>query len=433
MVPRHAPPNSLAPRLLLLAWVLLFPWVCPATAQDFNAQAKREVLDQLQNTLTHKAYVAGVRFSDWAAHEAKYFDKLDKARSPEAFASVVNAALSEFGVSHAALVPPSARAALRPSNTVSVGISVRPTDGGLRVLQIVPDSPAAASAIAPGDVITRIDGKPADNPDDLSGPANSAVTLRVRKTSGQTVEIPLRRRLIQARQPATLTLLDAAGKPTNPDAPRPAFGLLRLPTFAQDYSQPEIHDLFVQSMDLSGLIIDLRGNGGGAVANMLHFLSFMVIEETQIGAPISGELAARFVEATGNDPSDISLVGAWSPEKLAVPPNPIRPFPRPIVVLIDAGSASASELSSLALRELRQVVIVGRTSAGALLVSQYLPLPHDFLLQTPISDYVSIQGSRPEGVGVVPDVKVSSKRRREGLDPDLAAAINTLTPTSDPP
>lgn len=411
-----------------------------AFAQRFDPAAKREVLDALQRSLTQKAYVGSVKFSQWADHEETYFDQLDRAETPETFAGVVNTALAEFGVSHANLVPPNAFKAMQRSEVVGIGVSVRVANDGLRVLRVFPDSPAAGAAISPGDIIIEIDGKRPHNADELDGDPDSIVKLRLRKLGGERVGVELSRKRLHTRIPATLTILDASGTtvgtaadagPADTHAPR-NFGLIRLPTFAEGYDQDEVKDIFIRCMDLAGLIIDLRGNGGGAVAHTLHFLSFLIIEDTPFGVSVSSPMAARYAEATGEDPSDANKVAAWTTDRLTIPANSIRPFPRPIVVLLDSGSASASELSAQALREMRGARVVGRTSAGALLISQFVPLPHGFAAQLPISDYVSIKGFRPEGVGVVPDLPPSRRGIPAGPDPYVDAALDALTASTHP-
>lgn len=402
-----------------------------AVPRPFDATLKRELLDQLQDLLSTKAYVGGVHFGEWKDHEATYFDALDAAASPEAFAVVVNGALAEFGISHAALIPPSLAKQSRGSS-IGIGVMVHMTnDGGLRVLRVLPDSPAAGADIAPGDVIIQIDGHKPNAPEELEGEPNSSVSLRLRKLSGQRVDLSLTRRLVVSRTPATLTILDQTGQPiegpiVDPDTSARYFGLLRLPTFAQGYSEYEVRRLFRACKVLDGLIIDLRGNGGGLVGNLQHFLSFMVIEGEPVGVGVSSYVAAQYVEATGGDPADVVKVAAWSKNILRVPENPIRPFPGPIVVLLDRASASASELSAQALRELRHAKICGRTSAGALLVSHMLPLPGGFVAQIPVSDYVSAAGIRPEGQGVAPDITPARRSTRKGLDPDVDAALTSL-------
>lgn len=431
MLPRQTPARVLG----LVASLAL---AASALAQEFDAKIKREVLDEVQSTLTTRAYVGGVRFSQWKDHEAKYFDRLDAAGSPEAFAAVVNGALAEFGVSHAALIPPSMAGEGRAS-VVGIGVSVRFTnDGGLRVLRVLDDSPAAGAGLSPGDVIIQIDGAAPKDPAQLEGEPDSKVEVRVRKLSGQRLDLSLTRRLIITRTPATLTVFDESGSKVDlpPGArisdDRRLFGLIRLPTFANEYSQPEIKAIFRRCMGLSGLIIDLRDNGGGAVVYMQHFLSFLLIADQPIGVAVSSEMAAQYVEATGGDPSDVVKVAAWSDDPITVPANPIRPFPGPIVVLLNRGSASASELSAQALRELHDAKICGHTSAGALLVSITLPMPGNFVLQVPISDYVSAQGVRPEGVGISPDIQPSRTPTHPGLDPDVDAALNALLAETDP-
>lgn len=385
-----------------------------ARAQPVSAEAKQAVLDELEQVLIRRAYVGGVNFSALGKHLKYRREDLERAQSAGPFAHAVNEALEQFGISHVRLLTPRGQVQRTQSTVVGIGIAARQADAGLRVLSILPNTPAAASGLAAGDLILSIDGKKPEAPDDLGGEEGTTATLRVRKLGGGVVEIAIVRAEFKPANPPQLTRIgdDAA--------------LIRIPTFGERYEEREVEDLFTQALDSPLLVLDLRGNGGGKVTNLRHLLSFMLIADTPIGTAVSNEVAARFVEATGGDPGDVKAVAAWSTRRIRVPDNPIRPYPGRLAVLIDGQSASASEMAAAALRELRKATIVGRTSAGALLVSTYVPLPDGFAAQVPISDYVTIKGFRPEGEGVKPDVDAPQRRRRGEDDPGLAAALQAL-------
>lgn len=398
----------------LLAWALALVLGVPgvARAQEMDAAAKHEVLGALCDHLVRHAYVGGVDFRKLHAYLEANRDAIDRAPNATAFTIQVNRALERFGVSHVMLVPPEAVRGMQRAATIGIGAEVRPAQGGLRVMGLAPDSPARERGLAPGDVITHVDGVRATEPEMLEGTTGSVAVLRVRKVTGEVREVRVERIVTVRRVPAEYRELSED------------VALIRIPTFNDGYDPFEIEDLVARAFWKPALVIDLRGNGGGRVAYLLHLLSLLVPEGTPIGTPVTNVLAARFVEATGGDPSDARAVAAWSPEHLEVPENPRAPYPGRVGVLIDGASASASEVTSAALREVRGAVVAGETSAGALLVSTYTPLPHGFLVQAPISDYITIRGERPEGVGVRPDVEAPAGRR--GEDPAAAAILRAL-------
>jgi carboxyl-terminal processing protease len=290
---------------------------------------------------------------------------------------------------------------------------VRPAAGGLRVLGVPADSAAKSAGLRPGDVIIRLDGRTPRAPEDLEGEVGTEAVLRVRRVSGEVEEVRVRRAAVEVRNKSVL----------REASPRTV--VLRIHGFGGDYVPTEVSDLMDRAFEYENLILDLRGNPGGAVKHLLHLLSFFIPEGTAVGTPVSIELAARYVAETGGDPSDAAAVAAWATDgRFVVGENDIGPYPGRVAVLIDGRSASASEVSSAALRECRGAVVIGQKSAGALLVSTFEQLPAGFAVQVPISDYITIGGLRPEGEGIEPDIEVAP--RRGGMEDAVNAARQAL-------
>lgn len=384
-----------------------------APAQDaLTDEAKIEVIHELREVLVRNAYAAGVDFSKMGDHLTKHAGRITKAQGEDAFAQSLNQVLEEFGISHVHVFPPEFSKRMQRQVTIGIGAETRPAQGGLRILGMADDSPAKAAGLAAGDVITHVDGKKAAAPEDLDGPSGSTAALRVRKMAGTVVEVKVARVITEHRVPATFKELTSRT------------ALIHIPTFNTGYEPGEIAGLLEKAFWYPNLVLDLRSNGGGRVTNLLQLLSYLVPEGTEFGTVVTNGSAARFVEETGGDPSDAFAVAKWSKDRMSVPPNPLGPYPGRLAVLIDGGSASASEVTTGALRENRRAVVIGQKSAGALLVSRYMPLPHDFLVQIPFSDYITMGGSRPEGAGIEPDI--TTKPVRRGEDQAAAAAVAEL-------
>jgi carboxyl-terminal processing protease len=162
----------------------------------------------------------------------------------------------------------------------------------------------------------------------------------------------------------------------------------------------------LRAKGMKALVLDLRGNPGGVGPMSVPVARMLLSEPGSLGA-------LRFRDFT---------------QEFNVEPDP-DPFTGPVAVLVDAGTASTSEIFAQGLRDLGRVTIVGgEPSAGAALPSLIEELPGGAVLQYVVGDYRSPSGVAVEGKGVVPDVTVKETRQAfaDGKDPVLDAAAEHL-------
>jgi len=188
-------------------------------------------------------------------------------------------------------------------------------------------------------------------------------------------------------------------------------------TFDRGYDRRAIERMMDEAKDAKQLILDLRGNGGGAVANFMHLLAQFLPQNTPVGTFVSRSMVERFVKETQGDPTDLRAIARWSDSKVKPARTDRKPFAGRVAVLVDRRSGSASEIVAAALQEQLEAPVVGTPSAGAVLVSVMATLPGGFQLQYPISDYITMEGVRLEGTGVRPTLEVSPPKFGE---PDVA-------------
>ena len=260
-----------------------------------------------------------------------------------------------------------------------VGIEVVAADGMVKVLKSIDGSPAQRAGLVAGDEIVRIDGN--DIGADLAGAiahmrgaSGSLVTLTVRRQgSAGLTEYALRRAEVEVHSVAQQTL-------------EPGYGYLRITSFsettAQDVSQAILRLKRDNHGQLRGLLLDLRNNPGGVleagVAVADDFLDSGVIVTADGRTP-----EARFrMDATRGDLTD----GA------------------PLVVLVNAGSASASEIVAGALKDHGRALLVGRRTYGKGSVQTVVPLSHGGAVKLTTSRYFTPSGTSIHGKGIVPDV-----------------------------
>lgn len=261
-----------------------------------------------------------------------------------------------------------------------VGVElVQQPDRSLRVVAPIDDTPAAKAGLKPGDVIIAIDGQPIDAESadagraQLRGKAGSKVQLRVvREGEAAPIEITLVRDTIRVTSVRSRLL-------------EPGFGYVRISTFQGETGaelREKVAALQKPEQALRGLVLDLRSNPGGVLGAAVEIADAFLDD----GVIVSTRGRLSFANSTFNaTPGDL-LNGA------------------PIVVLVDGGSASASEVLVGALRDHRRVVVMGGRTFGKGSVQTVLPLDNGDAIKLTTARYYTPSGRSIQAHGIVPDV-----------------------------
>ncbi len=280
-----------------------------------------------------------------------------------------------------------------------VGVELqRQPDGTLRVIAPIDDTPAARAGIKAGDIITAIDGKPfkpdeGDTSGPLRGEPGSKVTLTlVREDKPKSFDVTLTRETIRIVSVKSRML-------------EPGYGYLRIASFQADTAADfdrQLDKLREQAGGkLRGLVIDLRSNPGGLLTSAVQIADSLLekgkIVSTRGRVPISD---AEF-SATPGDRSGAA----------------------PAVVLVDAGSASASEVLAGALHDNKRARIVGSRTFGKGSVQTVLPLDNGDSVKLTTARYFTPSGKSIQALGIVPDVELHpAKDAQNGGKPDYTEA-----------
>jgi carboxyl-terminal processing protease len=376
---------------------------------DKKPDAKKEVLDKVSELLTTFAYTPKVDFRQWPAFIESEKAKIDDAKTDDEFTAAVNAALGKFGASHIVFTSPRGAEARRTASVVGIGIQGTPAKDGVLIVRVVPNAPADKVGLVPGDIILTVDGKPASGTRGIAGEEGTTVSLQVRKASGDSNQVEIVRKRFSTIRPEEYAVIDGDT------------ASLTIHTFDTTYDADRVESLIAKAADKKNLILDLRDNGGGAVVNLQHLLGLLLPVDTPFGTFISRRVVERYEKETGKKGDDIFKIADWTTQKLKTPRRTeTTPFRGRVIVLINGGSGSASEMAAAALRDVAGAMVVGKKSAGAVLVSVIVPATNGFMLQYPLSDYVTIKGQRLEGAGVKPDIEVTeAKPYRLPNEPDL--------------
>jgi carboxyl-terminal processing protease len=274
-----------------------------------------------------------------------------------------------------------------------IGLSVREVKRGLRVTTVFDDTPAKDAGIREGDVISSVDGESiAGEPADVAtamikGPPGTTVTLKVDSPStGRTREISLER--AEVRVPVVQgRIRRAAGRKV---------AYVQLAGFSEGAHgelRSEIERLYRQGAE--GLVLDLRGNGGGLLNEAV--LTSSVFVDKGVIVSTSGR--------TQPDKDYQAVGGALDP--------------RPTVVLINRDTASAAEILTAALEEHGLATVVGTRSFGKGVFQEVIDLDSGGALDLTVGEYLTSKGRSLAGNGIKPDVPAKDNlktRDDEGLE-----------------
>ncbi len=265
-----------------------------------------------------------------------------------------------------------------------LGIEVTMENGWIKVVSPIDDTPAARAGIQPGDFITHLDGEPvqgltlSDAVDRMRGPPNTEIRLTIRRAGAEPFDVKLTRAIIKIQTVRS----HAEG----------GIGYIRITQFAQttDADLRRNVDKLKKELGskLTGYVVDLRNNPGGlldqAIAVSDDFLDKGEIVSTRSRRP---EDTQRFFAHPGDIANGL-----------------------PMVVLINDGSASASEIVAGALQDHHRAILMGTRSFGKGSVQTLIPLPGHGSLRLTTARYYTPSGRSIQAVGIQPDIKVLQSR-----------------------
>jgi carboxyl-terminal processing protease len=283
------------------------------------------------------------------------------------------------------------------SRLYGVGIQISMRDNKLMVLATIDGTPAEHAGLMPKDVITHINGHETagmsveDAADRIRGLKDTYVILTIRR-DGKSFDKKIQRAEIKLKSVFTKPLDDKR------------IGYVRLSSFISESMLGEMDEIMRKMVDKKALIIDLRGNYGGLFTNAVE-IADMFLDNGKIVSIVNREKEQRAYEA-----------------------HPGMAFRNPVVVLIDGGSASASEIFSGALKDNHRATLIGSQSFGKGLVQKINALPNDTGLNITISKYLTPNGTDINKKGIEPDVKAPFTEAdfRAQRDPQLNKAVQYL-------
>ncbi|BEV73565.1 MULTISPECIES: S41 family peptidase [unclassified Paludibacterium] len=277
-----------------------------------------------------------------------------------------------------------------------LGIEIGAEDGLVKVVSPIEDTPAQKAGVRSGDYIVKIDDAP------VRGMSLNDAVKRMRGKPGSKVTLTIARK--DADKPIVLTLTRAIirTKSVKFKLLEPGYGYVRVTQF-QEHSAENLANA-IQSMyasnkgDLKGLVLDLRDDPGGLLNGAVGVAAAFLPKDTLV-VYTQGRTADSKMHLTANLANYANADGS---DPLAKLPPQTRKVP--MVVLVNGGSASASEIVAGALQDSKRALIIGTQTFGKGSVQSILPLSNDGGIRLTTSRYFTPSGRSIQAKGITPDI-----------------------------
>ncbi len=276
-----------------------------------------------------------------------------------------------------------------------IGAELGKKDDKLVVISALDSSPAQKAGLKAGDIIARV-----DDVDSVDWTIDKAVT-KIRGKAGTSVKLTI----IRGEEAQNITIVrDLITDPSVKTEEKGDIGIIRISRFSHDTAglTKEAAEKFANK---KGIVIDLRGNGGGYLESAQEVASLWLDEGQIVVTERRGDTVRQTHQALG---------------------EPVLKN-MPTVVLIDQGSASASEIVAGALQDHGKATLVGEKSFGKGSVQEMVDLPNGAKLKVTIAKWYTPKGKNIGKSGITPDEKVAQPKDLQSTsDPQLEKALDII-------
>ncbi len=412
-------------QLIILLASAVFNQVGAQESTLKNSAEKIEIFEQVWSIINEKYYDADFHGVDWKIVGDRYRPMIEKASSDEEFYALLDKMAGELRDSHTRVFSPKGRENRKNRKFAGVGISLGKIENEFVVTEILPGSDAAQAGVKTGMIVKVLDGQPVAKAFEkaqaeigsssseralqlrvlsklLAGKPDSSLKLGLTDFNGKEFEIELTRREYSNAPQFVEKLLPS--------------GLIyvKFGSFNEN-SAKQLEKSLRNNKNANGLILDLRGNGGGDGDAGLRVAGYFFNDQIPV---------ARLVTRTGKPP--IPEI----PMELEAGRKGKQIYSKPVIILIDEKTASVSELITDALQSYYRAYVIGTQTCGCVLAFlDYKEIKGGGDLSLSEFGFVTAKGQTLEGRGVTPDRIISPRLEnlRNGRDAALEEAEIFLT------
>ena len=386
--------------IFLGAFLLLSGWVI---RDNVFAYSPVDLYDNVWRLINSKFVDQSNNQQNWAKWRHKYDNQI---RTNEDTYVAINTMVASLNDPYTKFLDPKEFADETSSikgSLKGIGIQIGVKDGKLMVIAPIEDTPAERAGLQADDEILEIDGV------STKGITVDKAADKIRGKEGTQVTLLVKRKDV-APKTYTITRAEIEIKsisqklPTDMTIPND-FCYIRLSSFISRNAATEFGNILNTNRNKKGFIIDLRSNPGGLLTNAIY-ISDMFLD---------GGTIVSTVDRDGYKETQRASAGVYTK--------------KPVVVLINKGSASASEIFSGAMKDNHRAVIIGEQSFGKGLVQEINKLPYESGINITIQKYLTPNGTDINKKGITPDivVKLTEDDVKNKNDLQLKKAVEVLS------
>lgn len=337
----------------------------------------QKLFDKTWKVLYKEYYEPSFNHQNWYKWKERYQDKIKTEDDAKVAIDTMLASLNEPYTRFMNQKDFEDLATSITSKIYGIGVNIYSNSGKIEVFNVIPSTPADFAGIKQGDIIINVDGKDINgmNVSDVAnmvrGPENSIVELTVLRDNKKIIK-KIKRKEIKIKNVKS-SIIDNH------------IGYIQIVSFMGGTTPSEFIEALTNTKNTDSIIIDLRGNTGGLLDNAV-FIANMFISQGEIVEIIYRNGQKKSIKA--------------------VPNNEL--LNKPLVVLINGASASASEILSGALKDYKKAKLVGKKTFGKGLVQKVVPLPNKTGVNITIAKYLTPNGTDINKLGIKPDIEVGS-------------------------
>lgn len=401
----------------------------PSPRPRLSAKDRAEIFEKIWKEIQEHYYDPSFNGVNWDEVHTRYAPLVKSAKSDGELYGLMSQMTGELHDAHTRFSSPEQWANYRKQQGVTSGLGVADVDGKTVVISVKSSTSAARAGIEPGMIVLTVDGKPiaerigeleksrppssSDRATRMSvygrlfgGPADTSLKIGLQRADGSTFDATLKRQVYSVAPEVTAYRLPSGN------------AYIRFDGFQRSITK-QFREALERFRDAAGIVIDLRRNGGGDLAVLLPIAGYFfgkktlfAKDSTRSGKPLSG------------------FAGLWKlPLELYVGRPGDQIYAGPVVILVDARSASSSEVFAAGMQDSERAKIVGSQTCGCVLgIAKPRMVKGGGVLEMSEVLWFSPKGRKLEGTGILPDKTVGPTvwDLQQKHDPAIEAADKSL-------
>ena len=337
----------------------------------------QRLFDRTWKVIYKDYYDSTLNHQDWSRWKSRYQGKIKTEDDAKVAIDSMIASLNEPYTRFMSQKDFDDLATSITSKIYGIGVNIYSNAGKIEVFNVIPSTPADLAGVKQGDIIVAVDSK------DINGMNVSEVASIVRGPENSVVELTLLRnnkKILKKIKRKEIKIKNVKSSIIDNH-----IGYIQIISFMGGTTPNEFIEALENTKGTDSIIIDLRGNTGGLLDNAV-FIANMFIQQGEIVEIIYRDGYKKSINAKSN-------------------PNLLN---KPVVVLVNGASASASEILSGALKDYKKAKLVGKKTFGKGLVQKIVPLPNKTGVNITIARYLTPNGTDINKLGIKPDIEVGN-------------------------